>query len=167
MALEDISFDSPYLIDDYYMNNYIADNIFKLIQEKTNSENQLLLLQDSISKIKMALENESEDDIYLIDELLLPNYATDSGYLSDSAEISSKIFLLSQEKIIQETNLQSLITHIPSNSALIGEITSSQTDPKTIKFALQGFIFGMILSIVLALIIGKFKAYKEENAITL
>ena len=56
---------------------------------------------------------------------------------------------------------------ISSNTALVGEITSFKTNPKTMKFVLQGFVFGMIFSIFLAFIIGKFKAYKEENAITL
>ena len=42
-----------------------------------------------------------------------------------------------------------------------------QTNTNISKFVLIGFLFGMILSIGLAFIIGKFKAYKEENEITL
>ena len=86
-------------------------------------------------------------------------------YLSDS--LTDKIFKLTQEKNIQEKNRQTLMSQTSSNSALIGEITSEQINPKTIKFVLQGFMFGMIFSIFLALIIGKFKAYKEEKEIIL
>ena len=149
---------------DLFLSNYIADNIFKLSQEKISLENELLILQDSISKIKMALESESEDSIYLINEYLSSNNMTDK-YIG--TENLNTIFKLSQEKNIQEKYLQSLMAQTSSNSALIGEISSSQTNPKIIKSSLQGFIFGMILSFGLALIIGKFKTFKEENAITL
>ena len=154
------------------------NSIFDFEFQKTNLERELIILQASLSDIEITLENKSEDSAVFSTSKLTDSqfYLNDSIYrlnerqfhLSDSIyRLNEKKFKLLQEKNIQEKNLKSLLTHTPSNSALIGEITSVQNKPNTTKFALQGFIFGAILSIVLVLIIGKFKAYKEENEITL
>ena len=98
--------------------------------------------------------------------MTLENISSDSIYLSDNAPISAEIFNLTQEKYIQEQALQSLLAQNPS-SALVSEIKSEKKHTKT-KIALIGFMFGMVLSIILVFFIGVFKkAYKEENAIAL
>ena len=125
-------------------------------------------MQASLSDIKIILENKNEDSAVFSKESLSSKLTDKQIYLNDSIyRLNDKIFKLLQEKNVQEKNLKSLMAQTSSNSVLVGEITSVQTNPNTKKFALQGFIFGAILSIVLVLIIGRFKAYKEENAIAL
>ena len=157
---------SPTLSEVIYL---YKNSILDFEYEKGKLTTELLISKNSLSNIKMALENIGKDDVdlsfdYLSSERLI-------GKINDSRriynDISAKIFKLLQEKNIQEKNLKSLMAQTSSNSALVGEITSVQNNPNKIKFAFQGFIFGVIFSIVLVLIIGKFKAYREEYENTL
>lgn len=134
-----------------------------LDQENLQSslKTELSFLKDSISEINIAFEkNISFNSTHWFSDNTFGDYT-----IKD--DISSILFKLNQEKPIHEKELQLLVNQTPINSALIGEITSEQTNPKIMKFALIGFMFGMVLSIVLVLIIVAFKTYKEENAITL
>jgi hypothetical protein len=81
-------------------------------------------------------------------------------------ENREKIFKVSQELSIQEKDLKLFLEQNPSTE-LIGEFTSVQKSPRTILFALIGFIAGLLLSITLVFIRGSIKGINVKKEITL
>ena len=145
------------------------NSILDFESKKSALKSELIILQTSLSDIKVALENVGGDGFVLINDNHTSQFVLERSNAINNiyTKISAKLFKLLQEKNIQEKNLQSFLAQTPSNTILAGQIKSGQVNPNIIKFALIGFMLGMILSLILVLIIGIYKAYKEENAITL
>jgi capsular polysaccharide biosynthesis protein len=157
----------------------VLDSRIELLSELiVVDQGNLLLLKSNPELLLQRLAAHSrtlDEKIYLYKQELIDFHERRRKLLliKDSLEIQLKllesndlesetIFQLIQEQDRLEFELEFLMKQNPTSTQLIGEIVTNAINLKKQLIILASFIFGLVLSIVIAIINNSLNAFKEE-----